>query len=139
MNHHNQNQNQNKFSYTYSAKEQAELRRIRQKYMQPDETEDKMTRLRRLDAKVTGTALSLSLFVGIAGALILGGGMSLCMTDLGNCFGLQHNTAMLIGIPIGLFGGMLASLAYPVYHATIKAKRKKIAPEILRLTDELMK
>lgn len=36
-------------------------------------------------------------------------------------------------------GGILASLAYPIYNVIVKAKRKKLAPEIIRLTDELMK
>ena len=35
--------------------------------------------------------------------------------------------------------GALAALAYPSYHAVIKRERAKIAPEIIRLTDELMK
>ena len=52
-----QNHNeQNGFSYTYSAKEQAELKRIRDKYTPPTEPEDKLERLRRLDAEVTKTA-----------------------------------------------------------------------------------
>jgi Tfp pilus assembly protein PilE len=46
---------------------------------------------------------------------------------------------MVIGIVIGVVGGVLAGVAYPVYNAIVKAKRKKIAPEIIRLTDELMK
>jgi len=30
-------------------------------------------------------------------------------------------------------------VAYPIYNAIIRKERKKIAPEIIRLTDELMK
>lgn len=135
----NNNQNQNGFSYTYSAKEQAELKKIREKYTAPSEVEDKMERLRRLDANVTQTAQTVALIIGIFGALILGIGMSLIMTDLAAFFGLDHTMAMAIGVIIGVVGGILASLAYPIYHAIVKAKRKKIAPEILRLTDELMK
>jgi len=45
----------------------------------------------------------------------------------------------VIGIVVGIIGGVIASLAYPMYNAIVKAKRKKIAPEIIRLTDELMK
>ena len=135
----NNNQNQSGFSYTYSAKEQAELKKIREKYTPPTEVEDKMERLRRLDASVTQTAQAVALIIGILGALILGIGMSLIMTDLAAFFGLDHTTAMVIGVIIGVVGGILASLAYPIYHAIVKAKRKKIAPEILRLTDELMK
>ena len=134
----NQN-NQNDFSYTYSAKEQAELKRIRDKYTAPTEVEDKMARLRRLDASVTNTAQAAALVFGTIGALILGFGMSLIMTDFSEFFGMGDTMAMVIGIPVGVIGGVLAGLAYPIYNAIVKAKRKKLAPEILRLTDELMK
>ena len=134
----NNNEN-NGFQYTYSAKEQAELKRIRDKYTAPTEVEDKMARLRRLDASVTNTAQAVALVFGVIGTLILGFGMSLCMTDLGEILGSYRDMAMVIGIIVGVFGGILASLAYPIYNTIVKVKRKKLAPEIIRLTDELMK
>ena len=135
----NKNQEKSGFTYTYSAKEQAELKRIREKYTAPTEAEDKMARLRRLDASVTNTAQAVALVFGIIGALILGFGMSLIMTDFSEILGIGETMALVIGIPVGVFGGILASLAYPIYNAIVKAKRKKLAPEIIRLTDELMK
>ena len=135
----NKNQEQNGFTYTYSAREQAELKRIRDKYTSPTEDEDKMARLRRLDASVTNTAQAAALVFGIIGALTLGFGMSLIMTDFAEILGFGEAMAMVIGIPVGVVGGILASLAYPVYNAIVKSKRKKLAPEIIRLTDELMK
>lgn len=136
----NNNQEQNGFTYTYSAREQAELKHIREKYTAPTEEEDKMARLRRLDASVTNTAQAVALVFGILGALILGFGMSLCMTtELAEILGSHKDMAMVIGILVGVVGGVLASLAYPIYNAIVKAKRKRLAPEILRLTDELMK
>ena len=135
----NNNQEKSGFTYTYSAKEQAELKRIREKYTAPTETEDKMARLRRLDASVTNTAQAVALVLGIIGTLILGFGMSLCLTDLAAILGSHKDMAMVIGVSVGVFGGVLASLAYPIYNAIVKAKRRKLAPEILRLTDELMK
>ncbi|MBQ7294175.1 MAG: hypothetical protein IJW79_10610 [Clostridia bacterium] len=135
-----QNSNeQNRFSYTYSAKEQAELKKIREKYAPQSEEEDKMARLRRLDASVARTAQSVALVFGVLGTLILGSGMSLCMTDLFAAFGIGKNTAFVVGIAVGVVGGILASLAYPIYNAIVRHKRKKLAPEILRLADELMK
>ncbi len=133
------NNGQNGFSYTYSASEQAELKKIREKYTPPTETEDKMERLRRLDASVTKTAMSVALALGIVGTLILGFGMSLCMTELENILGAYRDMAMVIGIVIGIVGSLIASFAYPIYNAIVRSKRKKLAPEILRLTDELMK
>ena len=46
---------------------------------------------------------------------------------------------MSIGIGAGVFGIILVILAYPVYNRTLKKEREKIAPEIIRLTDELIK
>lgn len=135
----NNHQGQNGFSYTYSAQEQAELKKIREKYTAPTAVEDKMEKLRRLDASVTQTAQAVALVFGVLGALILGLGMSLCMTELGTSVGLQGNAAIIVGVIIGVVGGVLASLAFPIYNVIFKTKRKKIAPEIIRLTDELMK
>lgn len=133
------NRDQNAFSYTYSAKEQAELKRIREKYELPPKKEDKMAHLRRLDASVTKTAQTVALILGVIGTLILGFGMSIIMTDLADALGPLKDISMPIGITIGIVGGILASLAYPIYNVIVKAKRRKLAPEILRLTDELMK
>ena len=129
----------NKFEYNYSAKEQAELKKIREKYTAPTEAEDKMARLRRLDASVTNTAQAVSIAFGVIGTLILGFGMSLCMTDLAKILGTEANMSTIVGIIIGIAGGVLASFAYPIYNAIVKLKRKQLAPEIIRLTDELMK
>ena len=135
----NKNQKQNGFTYTYSAKEQAELKRIRDKYTTPTEAEDKMARLRRLDASVTNTAKAVAIVFGIIGTLILGVGMSLIMTDFSEILGIGETMALVIGIPVGIVGGILASLAYPIYNAIVKARRKKLAPEIIHLADELIK
>ena len=129
--------NKESFHYTYSAKEQEEIKAIRKKYAAPEQAEDKMAQLRRLDAGVYSKASTASLVVGIIGALIMGIGMSLIMTDIGEMLG--NVLAMIIGISVGIVGIVLVCLAYPLYNRTIKKERKRIAPEILRLTDELMK
>lgn len=125
------------FRYTYSASEQQELRKIQQKY-QPQE-ESKMDKIRRMDADVTQKATIFSVIIGVIGALILGTGMSLSMTELGAVLGISGTASMMIGIVIGTIGIILVCLAYPVYNYTLKKEREKIAPEILRLTEELMK
>ena len=125
------------FKYTYSAKEQDEIKRIRQKYQSQEE--DSMTRLRKLDASATSKATVIALVLGIVGALILGMGMSLIMTDLAVLLGMTGMTNMIVGIITGVSGIILAALAYPVYSKVLKRERERIAPEILRLTDELMK
>lgn len=122
------NENQS-FNYTYSAKEQEEVKNIRKKYV-PQE-EDKMQLLRRLDESVYKKASAISLVIGIIGALVMGMGMSMCMVWAGVLF--------IPGIVVGVIGIALICLAYPAYNKTLKKEREKIAPEIIRLTDELMK
>lgn len=132
-----ENREKETFNYTYSAKEQEEIKAIRKKYAAPEETEDKMTQLRRLDAAVTQKATTASLVFGMIGALIMGIGMSLIMTDLGKMLGTT--LALMIGIGVGIIGIVLVCMAYPIYNRILKKEREKIAPEIIRLSDELMK
>ena len=127
--------NQETFTYTYSAQQQEEIKRIRKKYSAPEE--NKMDQLRRLDQRATQKAQVWSLVLGIVGALIMGSGMSLVMTDIGEMIGLSN--ALIPGIVIGVIGMIPVILAYPTYNRVLKKERERIAPEILRLTDELMK
>ena len=62
--------------------------------------------------------------------------MSLCMTELGAALG---NLSMVIGILVGIAGMVMVALGYPVYNCVLKKERERIAPEILRLTEELLK
>lgn len=131
--------NKETFNYTYSAKEQEEIKAIRKKYITEEKIEDKMTKLRRLDAMATQKATVTSLVLGIIGALVLGIGMSLAMTDIGEIIGLIGAYSMVVGIIFGVIGIVFVCLAYPMYNRISKKEREKIAPEIIRLTDELMK
>lgn len=124
--------NNETFKMTYSAQQQ-EIREIRDKYL-PQEA-DKMEQLRLLDAKVNSRAVSVSIGAGVVGTLMLGLGMSLAMSELGSGLGVL---AMPVGIAIGLAGIALLACAYPLYCRTLKKEREKAAPEILRLTEELL-
>lgn len=128
------NNKENDFNYRYSAEKLQEVESIRQKYIRKEE--DSLERLRRLDASVAKKASALSLVIGILGTILLGFGMSLVMSELGELFG---KTALPLGIVLGVLGIVILSLAYPVYIHTLKRERERIAPEILKLTDELMK
>ena len=61
------------------------------------------------------------------------------MTNLGTLLGLRQEMVMLLGVAIGVVGILLVALAYPIYNRVLRKERKRIAPEILRLTDALMK
>ena len=58
------------FNFSYSAKDQAEIKKIREKYISKEA--DKMEQLRRLDASVGEKATVVSLVVGTFSALVLG-------------------------------------------------------------------
>lgn len=117
------------FNYTYSAKEQEEVRRIRDKYIPKEE--NKMEQLRKLDESATKPGMIAALTVGIISTLIFGVGMC--------CTMVWAETMFIPGIMIGVIGiaGILAT--YPLYSHITKKRRKKLAPEILRLADELTK
>lgn len=117
------------FEFAYSAKQQEEVQKIREKYVPREE--DKLEQLRRLDASVTQKGCTVSLIVGVLSALVLGIGMCCCMVWGGALF--------IPGIIIGIVGIAGVAAAYPLYERITKKERERIAPEILRLTDELMK
>ena len=127
-------ENKESFSFPYSAAQQQEVEAIRKKYLPREE--DKMEQLRRLHAIPTQKAQAASLAVGIIGTLIMGTGMSVCLTDIGAALG---SLAMVMGILVGIVGMVLVALAYPIYNRVLNKQRAKIAPEILRLSDELLK
>lgn len=117
------------FEFNYSARQQEEVQKIRKKYAPPQE--DKLEQLRRLDAGVTRKGSTVALIVGILSALLLGLGMSCCMVWGGDLF--------LPGILVGIVGLVGVALAYPLYERITRKERERIAPEILRLSDELLK
>ena len=125
----NEDQKNTTFQYTYSAREQEELKRIRNKYLPKEE--NKMELLRKMDAQVTQKATMYSMIVGIIGTLILGIGMCCCM--------IWADSVFVLGIIVGVIGMGILALAYPLYNRTIKTERERIAPEVLRLTEDLMK
>lgn len=127
-------ENHETFKMTYSAEQQAEIDNIRRKYV-PQEP-DKMERLRALDAAVSKKAAGVSIFAGLAGAIVMGIGMSLVMSEFGALLGVVKYP---VGIVIGAAGMVLLSCAYPLYVRTLKKEREKAAPEILRLSEELLK
>lgn len=117
------------FTYSYSASRQSEIKKIREKYIPKEE--NKMEQLRRLDESATTPGMIAALLVGTIGALVLGVGMCCTMVWMGDLF--------IPGIIIGMIGIAGVASAYPLYSHITKKRREKLAPEIIRLTDELMR
>lgn len=121
------------FKITYSAGQQEEIQSIREKYMPKEES--KMDQLRALDASVGKKATMISVSIGVIGTLLMGSGMSLCLSDFGNVLG---KFGFCVGIVLGIIGIAILACAYPCYQKILKKEREKIAPKILQLTEELM-
>jgi len=118
--------NNGTFNYTYSAQQQEEVKSIREKYAPREE--NKLEQLRMLDQSTNKPATIAALAVGITSSLLLGTGMACVMEwDM-----------FIVGLAVGLVGMVGVSLAYPIYMAMTNKRREKLAPQILKLSDELM-
>lgn len=116
------------FTYTYSSKQQEEIKKIRQKYMPHEES--KMDQLRKLDQSASQKGTVVSLAIGILSTLIFGVGLRCTMV---------WKEYFISGIFIGIIGMIGMAMSYPIYQAITSKQRKKLAPEILRLSEELLK
>ena len=115
------------FEFDYSAKKQKEIEEIKKKYLPKEE--DKMETLRKLDRSAEQKGTMYSVIIGTIGTLLLGVGMSITMTGATAYF--------VLGIIIGLVGIAVLVPAYPIFKKVTEEQRKKIAPQILALTEEL--
>lgn len=119
----------NTFTYNYSAERNKEVESIRNKYLPKEE--NKLERLKSLDRKVQGAGMIESLCLGVVGALIFGIGM---------CFGLDvFGGADWLSLLFCLLGGIIMIPAYPLYLRVSRKTRAELTPEILRLSEEIMK
>ena len=121
-------ENTKEFTYQYSAKENKEIENIRSKYLQKEES--KLEKLRKLDRRVEMAGMIESLSIGIIGCLIFGIGM---------CYGLDvFGGADWLSILFGAIGTFVMIPAYSVYKYISKKTKAELAPEILRLSEEII-
>ena len=116
-----------KFSYTYSAREQAEMEEIRKKYISPEHSPSKLELMKKLDKKAESTGTMTAICIGLFGTMLLGIGLSLIL-EFDN---------FITGIILGVLGMGLMASAFPIFRKVTEIQRKKIAPEILRLSEEI--
>ena len=109
--------------------------KIRAQYTEQKETE--LDELKRADAAVKRPADVFAYMLGSAGALMMGAGMSLVMTDLSSKLGIA--SAMPIGIAMGVVGLTVAIVNYPIYKRILGKRRQKYADKIIALSDKMMK
>ena len=118
-----------KFEYTYSAKRQGEIEAIKKKYVKKED--DKFEQLRNLDKSAEKPGTMLGIMSGLIGTLLLGTGMSCCL--------VWGDRLFTPGIILGFLGIVLISVAYPIYVKITKREREKLAPQILSLSEKLLK
>ena len=117
------------FTYNYSAVRNKEVESIRRKYLPKEES--KLETLKRLDYKVQSAGMIESLCIGIIGALVFGIGM---------CFFLEvFAGATWLSALFMIIGTLLMIPAYPIYRRIASKTKEKLTPEILRLSEEIMK
>ena len=112
------------------------VQKIRTQYMEKDNTQKDLDLLRELDAEVKRPANVFGYVFGSIGAIIMGAGMSLVMTDIGTQLGI--NNAMPVGIIIGIVGMIIAIANYPIYKSILSTRREKYADRILKLSEKIM-
>lgn len=110
------------------------VEKIRTQYTEKEHTQ--LDALKELDAKVKRPANVFAYTFGSIGAIIMGSGMSLVMTDIGSVIGMEN--AMVPGIIIGIVGMLMAIINYPIYKGILSSRRKKYAERIMKLSDEIM-
>lgn len=113
------------------------VQKIRTQYMEKDSTEKDLSLLRELDAEVKRPANVFGYTFGSIGAIIMGAGMSLVMTDIGLQTGISN--PMPLGIVIGIIGMFMAIINYPIYKSILSSRKEKYADRILSLSEKLMK
>jgi len=110
------------------------VQKIRTQYTEKQNTQ--LDALKALDSKVKRPANVFAYLFGSLGAIVMGSGMSLVMTDIGTVLGMENT--MVPGILIGVIGMIMAIVNYPIYKKILSSRKKKYADEILKLSDELM-
>lgn len=111
------------------------IRKIRTQYTEKENTD--LDELKKLDAKVKRPANVFAYIFGCIGAIIMGSGMSLVMTDISKVVGITN--PMVYGIVIGVVGMIMAIINYPIYKGILKSRRKKYADKIIALSDKISK
>lgn len=110
------------------------VQKIRTQYTEKEHTE--LDSLKELNARVKCPANIFSYIFGSIGAIILGLGMSLVMTDIGATLGVP--STMLTGIIIGVIGMLMTIINYPTHKGLLNSRKAKYADKIMKLSDKII-
>ncbi len=115
---------------TNKQQEAQQVSEIRSRYAAKSVSEEKIDKLTRLDRQARRPAEIFAYTFGTLGALVLGVGMCLAMEIIGSL--------MPLGIVIGVIGIVMVAVNCPIYKRILSQRKKKYAPEIVALSDELL-
>lgn len=110
--------------------------KIRTQYMEKEEKSTDLDKLKALDSKVKLPANIFGYTFGTISALIMGSGMSLVITDIGEKIGLGD--MMVPGIVIGVVGMIMALVNYPIYKKLLGTRKQKYSKEIIELSEKII-
>lgn len=110
------------------------VQQIRAQYTEKEHTQ--LDALKELDKKVKRPVNVFAYVFGSISAIIMGSGMSLVMTDIGQILGME--STMVPGIVIGVVGMLLAIINYPIYKKMLASRKNKYAAQIVELSEKIM-
>ena len=117
------------FTYNYSSARNREIESIRKKYLPREE--NKLEKLKKLDQRVQTAGMIESLCFGVIGSLVFG---------IGICFLLDvFAGAVWLSAAFMTLGTLIMIPAYPIYKKISQKTKAELTPEILRLSDEILR
>ena len=111
------------------------VEKIRSQYTEAEHTD--LDALKALDSKVKKPANVFGFTYGSIGAIVMGAGMSLVMTDIGGFLGMTET--LIPGIAVGIAGLAMVLTTYPIYKKMLNSRKKKYAGQIKELSERIMK
>ena len=111
------------------------VEKIRCQYTEQENSD--LDALKALDAKVKKPANVFGYTYGSLGAIVMGAGMSLVMTDIGSLLGMTET--LIPGIAVGITGLAMVLTTYPIYKKILNSRKKKYAHQIMELSDRITK
>lgn len=118
------------FKYEYSAptaEERKEIESIRRNYL-PENNNNSLSYLRKLDNKVKSYPTIISLVLGIVSLLIFGLGLTMIL----------EWQMVGLGVFVGLIGLITMFFVYPIFLKVNSFLKNKYSDKILKISEELL-
>ena len=117
------------FVFSYSAKQQDEIKYIRDKYLKKED--GGINKIREIDRSVERKASLSTIVIGIVGVLTFGGGFSMIMTTHGEMY-------LILGSVIAVVGIVFTFSAYLLFPKILSKLRERYAPLIIKMCDDAL-